>query len=106
MVFPKNGSAGWSVHPGEILREEFLEPLGLTSYALAKAVRLPVPRVHDIVKEKRGISADTALRFSRYFGTSVEFWMNLQAAYEIRKAARNARGSLKSIRPLKRASVA
>lgn len=73
----------WRVHPGEILRKEFLKPLGMSAYELAKRLRVPVPRVNDIVLERRGISADTAVRLSRFFGTTDQFWLNLQAAYEI-----------------------
>jgi addiction module HigA family antidote len=71
------------VHPGEILREEFLSPLDLTPYALAKAIGVPAPRVNDIVLERRSISTDTARRLAAYFGTSVELWMNLQDDYEL-----------------------
>lgn len=73
----------WRVHPGEILRKEFLKPLGMSAYELAKRLRVPVPRVNDIVLERRGISADTAVRLSRFFGTTDQFWLNLQAAYEM-----------------------
>jgi addiction module HigA family antidote len=76
----------WNIHPGEILKEEFLDPLGITSYRLAKEIHVPAPRIHDIVNHKRGISADTALRFSKFFGTTPQFWMNLQDSYEIRRA--------------------
>ena len=72
------------IHPGEILREEFLLPLGMTAHALAMAIRVPAPRIHDIVREKRSISPDTALRLARYFGTTPEFWMNLQSAFDLR----------------------
>jgi antitoxin HigA-1 len=75
----------WNIHPGEILREEFLKPMKLSVYRLAKELRVPVPRVNDIVLEKRGISAETAIRLARFFGTSEQFWMNLQSSYEIRK---------------------
>ena len=74
------------IHPGEILREEFLLPLGLSANALAIALGVPAPRVNDIVRERRGISADTALRLARYFGTSAEFWMGLQADHDLRLA--------------------
>ena len=72
--------AAWNIHPGEILREDFLKPLDMSSYYLAKRLGVPVPRIHDIVLEKRGITADTAVRLARFFGTSPEFWMNLQSA--------------------------
>lgn len=74
------------IHPGEILREEFLVPLGMSAHELALALRVPATRINDIVNGKRGITADTALRLSRYFGTSAKFWMNLQSAYELEAA--------------------
>ena len=80
------------IHPGEILREEFLLPMNLSAHALAIALRLPAPRINDIAREKRGVSADTALRLARYFGTSAEFWLGLQADYDL-KVARKAAGT-------------
>ena len=74
------------IHPGEILREEFLHPLGITAYRLAKDIHVPVTRIADIVHERRSISADTALRLSRYFGNSAQFWLNLQTHYDLREA--------------------
>lgn len=74
------------IHPGEILREEFLVPLGMSAHKLALALRVPATRINDIVNEKRGITADTALRLSRYFGTTSRFWMNMQASYELEVA--------------------
>lgn len=71
------------IHPGEILAEEFLHPLGLTQYRLAKETSVPARRINEIVKGQRAISADTALRFARYFGTSDLFWLNLQARYDL-----------------------
>jgi addiction module HigA family antidote len=71
------------VHPGEILLEEFLAPLGISQYRLAKDIGVPPRRINEIVHGKRAVSADTALRLSRYFGTSEEFWMNLQARYAL-----------------------
>ena len=70
------------IHPGEILREEFLIPMMLNAHALAMALRLPAPRINDIVRERRGVSADTALRLARYFGASAEFWLGLQADFD------------------------
>ncbi len=67
------------MHPGEILREEFLKPFKMSSYELAKRIRVPAPRVNDIVLGKRGITADTAVRLAKFFGTTETFWMNLQA---------------------------
>lgn len=80
----KNGMR--PVHPGEILREEYLLPLDMTPHALAKALHLAPSRVNEIVREERGISPDTALRLGCYFGTTPEFWLNLQMAYELRVA--------------------
>lgn len=71
------------IHPGEILAEEFLGPLAITQYRLAKEISVPARRINEIVQGKRGISADTALRLSRYFGTSERFWVNLQAHYDL-----------------------
>ena len=73
------------VHPGEILLEEFLRPLGVSQYRLAKDVSVPARRINEIVHGTRAITADTALRLARYFGTSPEFWLNLQSAYELRR---------------------
>ena len=78
------------IHPGEILREEFLIPMNLKAYALAMALRLPAPRINDIVRERRGVSADTALRLARYFGTSAEFWLGLQADFDLKTASKVA----------------
>jgi addiction module HigA family antidote len=74
------------VHPGEILREDYLRELGLSANALARALAVPAPRINDIVRERRGISADTALRLARHFGTTPQFWLNLQATYDLRVA--------------------
>ena len=73
------------IHPGEILMEEFLLPLGVSQYRLAKDICVPARRINEIVHGKRAISADTALRLSRYFGMSDRFWINLQARYDIEK---------------------
>jgi addiction module HigA family antidote len=80
----KNGMR--PVHPGEILREEFLVPLKLSANALAKALNVPTPRINDVVRERRGVSADTAMRLARYFGGDARSWLNLQAAYDLRVA--------------------
>ena len=85
------------VHPGEVLREEFLGPYGLSVNALALALRVPATRIHEIVKERRAVTADTALRLARYFGSDALSWMNLQASYDLRKADLEigaARGSI------------
>ena len=77
---PKN----FAIHPGEILRTEFLEPLGLSVYRLARAIEVPLPRINDVVKGKRSISADTALRLGIYFGLPAQFWLNLQTGHDLR----------------------
>ena len=74
------------IHPGEILREEFLIPLGMSAHALAMELKVPAPRINDIVRERRAITPDTALRLSRYFGTTPQFWMNLQTSYDLKCA--------------------
>ena len=74
------------IHPGEILREEFLAPLGMSAHALAMALKVPAPRINDIVNERRAITPDTALRLSRYFGTTAQFWLNLQTSYDLKIA--------------------
>ena len=80
----KNGMR--PVHPGEILREDYLIELGMSANALANALKVPAPRINDVVRERRGISADTALRLARYFDTTPRFWLNLQMAYDLRVA--------------------
>jgi addiction module HigA family antidote len=74
------------IHPGKILYSEFLEPLGMSVNALALALRVPAPRINDVVRGRRAVSADTALRLERYFGASAQFWLNLQIAYDLRVA--------------------
>ncbi len=71
------------VHPGEVLIEDFLKPLGLSQYRLAKGLNVPPRRINEIVLGKRAVTADTALRLARFFGTSDRFWLNLQAAYDL-----------------------
>ena len=80
----KNGMR--PVHPGEVLREDYLVPLGMSANALAKALNVPAPRINDIVRERRGITADTAMRLARYFGGDARSRLNLQAAYDLRVA--------------------
>jgi addiction module HigA family antidote len=79
------------VHPGEILRDDFLEPMKISVYTLAHAIKVPRSRVNDIVLGRRGISADTAFRLARYFGTTPEFWINLQSRYDLDVAERTLR---------------
>jgi addiction module HigA family antidote len=91
--------AAWNLHPGEILREDFSKPFEISSYHLAKRLRVPVPRIHDIILEKRGVTADTAVRLARFFGTSPEFWMNAQSFYEVRRAQNELAKELSRIQP-------
>lgn len=74
-------------HPGEVLAEEYMEPLGMTARQLATELRVPANRISDIVRERRSITADTAIRLGRYFGTDPQFWLNLQVAHDLSKAA-------------------
>ena len=80
----KNGMR--PVHPGEVLLEDFLKPLGMSANALAKALRVPAPRINDVVRGRRGVSADTAMRLARYFGGDARSWLNLQTAHDLRVA--------------------
>ena len=84
------------IHPGEILMEEFLKPLGISQYKLAKDINVPARRINEIVHGKRSISADTALRLSRYFNLSERFWLNLQARYDLEKEKDKFRGRIES----------
>lgn len=86
----KQEQRGIPIHPGEFLREDFLVPLGLSANALALALRVPVTRISEIVRERRGITADTALRLARYFGTTPDFWMKMQMSYDLALASREA----------------
>ena len=90
-------------HPGEVLREEFLVPMGISQYRLAKSILVHPRRINEIVHEKRSISADTALRLARFFGTSVELWMNLQTRFDT-EVARESAADLDRIEPLRAAS--
>lgn len=78
------------IHPGEVLREEYLVPLGMSANALAMDLHVPAPRINDIVRERRAITPDTALRLARYFDTTAQFWLNLQTAYDLKQAEAEA----------------
>jgi addiction module HigA family antidote len=99
MSILRKGTPNWSVHPGEVLREDFLKPMGISAYELAKRLRVPAPRVNDIVLERRGISADTAVRLSRFFGTTEQFWLNLQGSYEISRVKAEHADEIELITP-------
>ena len=88
------------IHPGEILRDDFLQPMKISVYALAQAIKVPRSRVNDIVLGRRGITADTAFRLARYFGTTPGFWINLQARYDLDAADRKLRRRIeREVRP-------
>ena len=87
------------IHPGEILKHDFMEPWGLSATALATALGVSPGRINEIVRGRRGITAATALRLARYFGTDAQSWMNLQTRYELEVAARAAGSALQAIRP-------
>ncbi len=95
----EDGSLMAPLHPGEMLREEFMKPLGLSANALAIALRVPVTRITEIIRERRGITADTALRLARYFNVSPEFWMRLQMDFDLESAAEVDKAIRLEIRP-------
>jgi antitoxin HigA-1 len=88
------------VHPGEVLRDEFMGPMQISINALARGLNVPVSRVSKIVNEERAITPDTALRIARYFGTSAEFWLNLQSRYDLLVAKSNEKTIQQEVRPL------
>lgn len=93
------------IHPGEILREEFLLPLDMSANALAMALHVPAPRINDIVRERRAVSPDTALRLARYFDTSAQFWLNLQTSFDLKQAESEAgRKIAEEVRPMAKAA--
>jgi addiction module HigA family antidote len=89
-----------NIHPGEVLREEFLKPMGISQYKLAKAIGVPAMRISEICAEKRAVTADTALRFARAFGTTPGFWLGLQADYDTEEVEKVSGESLARIAPL------
>ena len=91
------------VHPGEVLKHDFMEPFGLSATALAKAIGVTPARIAEIVRGRRGVTAEIALRLARYFGTDARSWMNLQDRYELVLAERNEAAALRAIRPRKSA---
>ena len=91
------------IHPGEIIKEEYLEPLSMSVSALAVALRVPASRINDVVRQKRGVSIDTALRLARYFNTTAQFWMNLQISYDLKIARQNMTNIEDEIIPLQTA---
>jgi addiction module HigA family antidote len=89
-----------NIHPGEVLKEEFLEPLGITAYRLSKETFIPQTRVSEILKGNRRITADTALRLSRYFGTSAKFWLGLQDDYDLEEENISKKETFENIKPI------
>ena len=89
-----------NIHPGEVLLEEFLKPMEITAYRLSKSIGIPQTRISQIVKGRRRITADTALRLSRYFGTSAKFWLGLQDDYDLEEESRKLAGELEEIQTL------
>jgi addiction module HigA family antidote len=89
-----------NIHPGEVLKEEFLEPLKISAYRLSKETFIPQTRISEILKGKRRVTADTALRFSKYFGTSAKFWLGLQDDYDLEEERNSKKSELNNIKPL------
>lgn len=104
-VIPMSADRLAPLHPGEVLSAEFMEPLGLSSRALAARIRVPANRISTIVKGQRGITGDTARRLGRVFGTSAEFWMNLQLRYDLERAEDAAGADFEAIRPFSEAEL-
>jgi addiction module HigA family antidote len=105
MSIKNEGPAGWVVHPGQILREEFLEPMGISPYRLAVELHVSPPTVNDIVREKRGITPEMAARLAKYFGTTEQFWLNLQDAFAVHQVRRKYSRELKAIKPIATAAA-
>ena len=102
MAYERRSAAAWAIHPGEILKQEFLKPMKLSGYKLSKAIQVNPQRVSDIVLRKTGISAEMAVRLAIFFQMTPEFWMNLQAAWELAQAKKQLRGKISKIKPLAR----
>jgi antitoxin HigA-1 len=104
MSYKRRTSAAWTLHPGEILKQEFLKPMGVTGYRLAQALDVNPQAVNDILLQKRGISAEMAIRLGKVFDMSAEFWMNLQASYELADAKKTLRNKIKRVTPMSKAA--
>jgi addiction module HigA family antidote len=100
MAFKRRTAAAWAVHPGEILKQEFLRPMNISGYRLAQALDVNPQTVNDILLRKRGISAEMAVRLGKAFNMSAEFWMNLQAAYDLAGAKKTLRNKIKKVTPV------
>jgi|SRR5438270_6096351 len=97
--YERRAPAAWPTHPGDILKYEFLKPMGISGYALAKALGVTAQRISDITTKKSGISADMAILSGAFFGTSAEFWMNLQSAHALGSVGKKIRDRVKKIKP-------
>lgn len=106
MSIVRKGSPKWRIHPGEVLREEYLKPLKLSATALAKQLHVSPPTVNDIVRGRRAVTADMAIRLGRFFSTTEQFWLNLQNAYDVSRARESLAATLKEIKPAARTAVA
>lgn len=106
MAIQRKGNPKWRIHPGEILREEYLKPLKLSATALAKQLHVSAPTVNDIVRERRAITADMAVRLGKFFATSEQFWLNLQNAYDVSRAKEELADTLKAIKTRDHTAVA
>ncbi|HEY6969794.1 MAG TPA: HigA family addiction module antitoxin [Candidatus Angelobacter sp.] len=106
MSLPRKGNPNWRIHPGEILREEYLKPLKLSATALAKQLYVSAPTVNDIVRGRRAVTAEMAIRFAKFFSTSEQFWLNLQNAYDVSRAKKRLSSTLKAIKPKTHSAVA
>jgi addiction module HigA family antidote len=94
-----------AIHPGEILREEYLAAIGMSANALAMALHVPAPRINDIVRERRAVTPDTALRLARYFDTTAQFWLKLQSSFDLKQAESELGSRIeKKVRPLQSAA--
>ena len=100
MPIPRTGNPKWRIHPGEILREEFLKPLNMRPAQLAKELRVSAPTVNEIAREKRAISAQMAVLLARFFNTTEQFWLNLQTSYDVNRAKTQKR-LLRKVRAIK-----
>lgn len=104
-ILRKLGEHSIPIHPGEFLREDFMKPLGLSANALALALRVPVTRVSEIIRERRGITVETAMRLGLYFGTTTDFWLNMQKAWELSTAQKELLPRIRrEVRPARRDS--
>ena len=106
MAIERKGHPKWTVHPGVVLRNEFMEPIKLSAYRLARELHVSPPTVNEIVRERRAVTADMAVRLAKFFNTSEQFWLNLQASYDVSRARTQLADTIKAIKPLVRHAAA